>query len=242
MRKRIRRRMFPLVASVASSWSGCSPAPGARRRAARSRRCRTTCGARSSRPPGSRQWNIGGLYAPPTGLISLPGAAVILLPCAALISALRLSLAIPGPANLHPAVWLLAGPYQIAIGCLPLFAADALAERLEVPRWTRGLLALAGAGVLWSVCARWGHPEDAVAVGLLLYAVLAQGNGRTARGGLAGRGGGLRPAAGAAGAADHARPAAVAADAGRSWSAPPCRRPCWWRRPRSPTGTTPTSR
>ena len=90
--------------------------------------------------------NIGGLYAPPTGLISLPGAAVILLPCAALISALHLSLAIPGPANLHPAVWLLAGPYQIAIGCLPLFAADALAERLGVPRWTRGLLALAGAG------------------------------------------------------------------------------------------------
>ena len=165
--------------------------------------------------------NIGGLYAPPTGLISLPGAAVILLPCAALITAFHLSLAIPGPANLHPAVWLLAGPYQIAIGCLPLFAADALAERLEVPRWTRGLLALAGAGVLWSVCARWGHPEDAVAVGLLLYAVLAQGNGRTARGRLAGRGGGLRPAAGAAGAADHARPAALAADAGRSWSAPP---------------------
>ena len=28
--------------------------------------------------------------------------------------------------------------------------------------------------------ARWGHPEDAVAVGLLLYAVLAQGSGRTA--------------------------------------------------------------
>ena len=52
-----------------------------------------------------------------------------------------------------------------------------------MPRWTRGLLALAGAGILWSVCARWGHPEDAVAVGLLLYAVLAQGNGRTAAAG-----------------------------------------------------------
>jgi hypothetical protein len=124
--------------------------------------------------------NIGGIYAPPTGLISLPGAAVILLPCAALIAAFHLSLAIPGAANLHPAVWLLAGPYQIAIGCLPLFAADALAERLEVARWTRALLALAGAGILWSVCARWGHPEDAVAVGLLLYAVLARGNGRNA--------------------------------------------------------------
>jgi hypothetical protein len=181
MRERIRRRMFPLIASVGLVLVGMLT---------------TTWG---STLLGRSQWalpydlwgtliattrlahgNIGGLYAPPTGLISLPGAAIILLPCAALITAFHLSLAIPGTANLHPAVWLLAGPYQIAIGCLPLFAADALAERLEVPRWTRGLLALAGAGILWSVCARWGHPEDAVAIGLLLYAVLAQGNGRTA--------------------------------------------------------------
>jgi hypothetical protein len=181
MRERIRRRMFPLIASAglllvgmfASTWG-------------------STLIGRSEWALPYDLWgtliattrlahgNIGGLYAPPTGLISLPGAAVILLPCGALIAALHLSLAIPGPANLHPAVWLLAGPYQIAIGCLPLFAADALAERLEVPRWSRGLLALAGAGILWSVCARWGHPEDAVAVGLLLYAVLAQGNGRNA--------------------------------------------------------------
>ena len=122
--------------------------------------------------------NIGGLYAPPTGLISLPGAAVILLPCAALISALGLSLALPGPHNLHPAVWLVAGPYQIALCCVTLFAADALAERLGVSFWKRGLLAAASAGILWSVSARWGHPEDAVAVGLLLYAVLAQARAR----------------------------------------------------------------
>jgi len=181
MRERIRRRMFPLIASAGLIVVGMLT---------------TTWGSTLS---GRSEWalpydlwgtliattrlahgNIGGLYAPPTGLISLPGAAVILLPGAALIAALHLSLAIPGAANPHPAVWLLAGPYQIAIGCLPLFAADALAERLEVPRWTRALLAVAGAGILWSVCARWGHPEDAVAVGLLLYAVLAQGNGRSA--------------------------------------------------------------
>jgi hypothetical protein len=181
MRERIRRRMFPLIASVGLVLVGMFT---------------TTWG---SAVIGHSEWalpydlwgtliattrlahgNIGGLYAPPTGLISLPGAAVILLPCAALISALGLSLAIPGAANLHPALWLLAGPYEIAIGCLPLFAADALAERLGVQRWPRILLAVAGAGILWSVGARWGHPEDAVAVGLLLYAVLAQANGRTA--------------------------------------------------------------
>jgi len=127
--------------------------------------------------------NIGGIYAPPTGLISLPGAAVILLPCAALISALGLSLAIPGPHNLHPAVWLVAGPYQIAVCCVTLFAADALAEQLGVRFWKRGLLAAASAGILWSVSARCGHPEDAVAVGLLLYAILAQSRARLGRAG-----------------------------------------------------------
>ena len=127
--------------------------------------------------------NIGGIYAPPTGLISLPGAAVILVPCAALISALGLSLDIPGPHNLHPGVWLVAGPYQIALCCVTLFAADALAERLGAEFWKRGLLAAASASILWSVSARWGHPEDAVAVGLLLYAILAQSR---ARPGLAG--------------------------------------------------------
>jgi hypothetical protein len=184
MRERIRRRMFPLIASAGlvlvgmftSTWG---PGLIGRSEWALPYDLWGTLIATTRLAHG----NVGGLYAPPTGLISLPGAAVILLPCAALIAAFHLSLAIPGPANLHPAVWLLAGPYQIAIGCLPLFAADALAERLEVPRWSRGLLALAGAGALWSVCARWGHPEDAVAVGLLLYAVLAQGNGRTAAAG-----------------------------------------------------------
>jgi hypothetical protein len=181
MRERIRRRMFPLIASVGliavgmftTTWA---PALIGRSEWALPYDLWGTLIATTRLAHG----NIGGLYAAPTGLISLPGAAVILLPCAALISAVGLSLAIPGAANLHPAVWLLAGPYEIAIGCLPLFAADALAERLGVPRWPRGLLAVAGAGILWSVCARWGHPEDAVAVGLLLYAVLAQGNGRTA--------------------------------------------------------------
>jgi hypothetical protein len=127
--------------------------------------------------------NIGGIYAQPTGLVSLPGTAVILIPVALLTSALGLSLDIPGPFNLHPGVWLLAGPYQMALSCVALFAADALAERLGVSWWKRGLLAVAEACALWSPSARWGHPEDAVATGLILYAVLALANGKVARAG-----------------------------------------------------------
>jgi hypothetical protein len=123
-------------------------------------------------------FDVGGLYTLPTGLVSLPGAAVILIPIAAVIRATGFSLAIPGPHNLHPAVWLLAGPYQILLSCITLFAADALAERLGVSRGKRALLAAASAGALWNVSGRWGHPEDAVAVGLVLYAVLALSRSR----------------------------------------------------------------
>src|ERR1700744_1342967 len=179
MRERVRRRMFPLIASVGLILVGMftttwGPTLIGRREWALPYDLWGTLIATTRLAHG----NIGGLYAPPTGLISLPGAAIILVPCAALISALGLSLVIPGPHNLHPAVWLVAGPYQIALCCVTLFAADALAEELEVRFWKRGLLAAASAGILWSVSARWGHPEDAVAVGLLLYAVLAQARAR----------------------------------------------------------------
>jgi hypothetical protein len=184
MRELVRRRRFPLFASVGlivigmytTTWG---PSMLGRKEWALPYDLWGTLIATTRLAHG----NIGGLYAPPTGLISLPGAAVILLPAAAVISALGLSLAIPGPHNLHPPAWLVAGPYQIALCCVTLFAADALAEQLGVRTWKRGLLAAASAGILWSVSARWGHPEDAVAVGLLLYAVLAQSRGRLSRAG-----------------------------------------------------------
>jgi len=181
MRDRLKRRIFPLLASLGLLLVGMFT---------------TTLGPTWS---GKAEWalpydlwgtliatvrlvhgNVGGLYTQPTGLVSLPGTAVILLPCAAVIAASGLSLQIPGPHNLHPPVWLVAGPYEIAISCVTLFAADALAEQLGVTKWKRGMLAVASAVALWNVSARWGHPEDAVAVGLLLYAVLALGRSRTA--------------------------------------------------------------
>ena len=43
----------------------------------------------------------------------------------------------------------------------------------EAPFETAESLAAASGVALWNVAGRWGHPEDAVAVGLLLYAILA---------------------------------------------------------------------
>ena len=125
--------------------------------------------------------NLAGLYTQPTGLVTFPGAAVILAPIITLIDAAGLSLQHPGPHNHQPTVWLVAGPYMIAISSVALFAADALAERLGVTRPKRLFLAGASAVALWNVSVQWGHPEDAVAIGLLLFAILALSGARTAR-------------------------------------------------------------
>ena len=125
--------------------------------------------------------NLGGLYTSPTQLVSLPGAALILVPAIAVIDVTGLRLGLPSAHGAFPGVWLLAGPYQVAISAVTLFAADAIAERLGATRPRRFWLAAAGATALWSVTVRWGHPEDAVATGLLLYAVLALADCRTSR-------------------------------------------------------------
>ncbi len=131
--------------------------------------------------------DIAGLYAPPTGLVTFPGAAVLLVPVAAVIDAAGLSLRLPGPHNPHPGAWLLAGPYTIIASAIALFAADAIAEQLGANRPRRAVLAAAGAIALWNVAGQWGHPEDAFAVGLLLYGILAlRGAGPARAGWLAG--------------------------------------------------------
>ena len=127
--------------------------------------------------------DLSGLYTPPTDLVSFPGAAVILVPAVAVIDAAGLSLQLPGPQNPDPGAWLLAGPYEIAVASLALFAADAIAAHLGAAWPKRAVLAVAGAVALWGVTLRFGHPEDAVAVGLFLYGVLALAQQRASRSG-----------------------------------------------------------
>jgi len=137
--------------------------------------------------------DLAGLYTAPTNLVSFPGAALILVPVAAVMDAAGIPIQ-AGPQDVHPVGWLVAGPLETLISAVALFAADALAERMGVSLLKRFLLAAAGATALWNVTVRWGHPEDAVAVGLLLYAVLALSNGRLNRAAwLAGAGVAVQP-------------------------------------------------
>jgi hypothetical protein len=137
--------------------------------------------------------DLAGLYTAPTNLVSFPGAAVILVPVAAIMDAAGIPIH-AGRQGLHPAGWLVAGPLETLLSGVALFAADALAERMGVSLLKRFLLAAASATALWNVSIRWGHPEDAVAIGLLLYAVLAVSNGKPSRAAwLAGAGVAVQP-------------------------------------------------
>jgi hypothetical protein len=127
--------------------------------------------------------DLAHLYTPPTALVAPPGTAIVLLPAAGLVMALGLTPGPPVTQSLMPSAWWAAGTYEIAVSCLALFAADALAERMGVTLGRRAVLALAEAVALWNVSVRWGHPEDAVAVALLLYALIALADDRIERSG-----------------------------------------------------------
>ena len=88
--------------------------------------------------------DLGGLYTPPTGLVTLPGAAVILVPIVAVAEAAGIPIVVQSAHNTHPVSWLLAGPYEIALCGVALLAADALAERMGATQAKSALLAIAG--------------------------------------------------------------------------------------------------
>src|SRR5580692_6627775 len=95
--------------------------------------------------------NLAGLYTKPTGLITFPGGAIILMPVVALIDAAGWSLHLQGPGNEQPAAWLLAGPYETIISAVALFAADAIAEHTGATRHKRLILATASTIAVWNV-------------------------------------------------------------------------------------------
>ena len=137
--------------------------------------------------------DLAGLYTAPTNLVTFPGAAVILIPVVAIMDAAGIAIH-AGRQGVHPTGWLVAGSLETLLSAIALFAADAIAEHMRVSKPKRFLLAGAGATALWNVTIRWGHPEDAVAVGLLLYAALAVAEDRPSRAAwLAGAGVAVQP-------------------------------------------------
>ena len=152
--------------------------------------------------------HLGEIYQPNVGTFtSFPGIVVAMAPLGALSSAFHVSLIevehnhhllahpIPfisgGPANnpttahSHGSVyvvqpWWIAAvlPYALILSSSALFACDALAERLGVAKSRRAVLAGVEAVLLWNVAVIFGHPEDAVALALAVYALVFAIDGR----------------------------------------------------------------
>jgi hypothetical protein len=121
--------------------------------------------------------SLGSVYAAGTSIVTFPGILVLLAPLTMLTGGLGMTESFPLYVP-HPTAWLLLGPYEILIGCTALFACDALAERLAVPKSRRVMLCFAEGVVLWPMLVVWGHPEDALALALAVYALVFALDGR----------------------------------------------------------------
>lgn len=114
---------------------------------------------------------------------AFPGMVVLMAPVAALGTALHLEVGPEFAAFAAPTGWLLVGPFELLVASTPLFAMDAFAEELGSSRKLRWALAFAEAVILANVTIKWGHPEDALSIGLVLFALLDTSRGRWARAG-----------------------------------------------------------
>jgi hypothetical protein len=115
--------------------------------------------------------DFGSVYAAGTGIVTFPGILLLFAPVAALTGHLGMTEAFPFYIP-HPTAWLVLGPYEMLLGCIALFAANDLAERLGVSPRRRAIMCVAQGVVLWPVIVFWGHPEDPLAVALALYALV----------------------------------------------------------------------
>ncbi len=83
----------------------------------------------------------------------------------------------------HPQWVVAVDPYVLLLSCMPLFACDALAARLQVSPQRRAVITVVVAVLLWNITVLYGHPEDAVAIALAVYALIAALDGRFSRAG-----------------------------------------------------------
>lgn len=121
--------------------------------------------------------NFGGIYALHPALVTFPGILFVLAPCVWLSRALGLHGAFPFSVA-YPGSWLLVGPYSILVASSALFAVDRMMREAGVQRERRVAASVITAAVLFPVVVLWGHPEDALAVALVAWALSASLGGR----------------------------------------------------------------
>jgi hypothetical protein len=125
--------------------------------------------------------HVGTIYLSyPDHFVTFPAIVYLLAPVALLASGLNMSVDTFTPDHVvaQPEAWIVLALCVLAISAIPLLACDALADRIGVSTRRRFVLGLGEAVALWGATMVWGHPEDAVALGLSLFALLFSIDGR----------------------------------------------------------------
>jgi len=115
--------------------------------------------------------------------LGMVGSLLIEAPAAALGNALHLQVGPTYSLTTAPTAWALMGPWMLALSCTALFALDAAARRLGLSERRRIAFGVVEALLVLNTTAVWGHPEDSVAVGLVIFALLDADQGRLRRSG-----------------------------------------------------------
>jgi hypothetical protein len=123
----------------------------------------------------------GHVYTLDSALETAPAALVFIAP----ISRLAFGLSSPYPgAVLYPTAFWVAGPLFIASIAFPLCAAEHWIERLGVTDIRRKIVVLGAMAITLPPIALFGHPEDAIALGAVLYGLAAALDGRSRAAGI----------------------------------------------------------
>ncbi len=110
------------------------------------------------------------IYVPKGALTSPPALEFVLAPVELAAQALGLAPHFPGSQPFS--LWLVLGPAALLLASPVLFAVDAVARYWRLSSGTRLGLALVGALGVANVAGLWGHPEDCVAVAMVVWAAL----------------------------------------------------------------------
>jgi hypothetical protein len=111
------------------------------------------------------------IYVVPTGtLTSPPALEVVFAPLLLIAQAAGLTSHYSGGQSLG--MWLLLGPAALLLASSLLFAMDAVARHWQLSERARLALAFAGALGVANVTGLWGHPEDCIAVAMVLWSAL----------------------------------------------------------------------
>ncbi len=117
----------------------------------------------------------GHVFALNAGLETAPTIQVLMAPIARI--AFNLSFPYPGVV-LYPSAFLVVGPLFLACMALPICAADRWMSYMGVTDLGRRLAVLATMAIALPPIALYGHAEDLLALGAMLYGLLAALDGR----------------------------------------------------------------